>query len=176
MDIIDFYRLEQKRVHSWLRNSVSDLTLEAWNQTVEGTGSNIAFLVWHCVRTEDNISRFILQKQPTTWGEGNWHERLGLPARVQGTGMETEEARAFRIANPALFMEYAGEVWKEFEAYLAGITDGGAELSERIVTVKPLGDMPAIQTIGQVCISHLFIHLGEIAFLLGCMGKKGLPF
>jgi hypothetical protein len=41
--------------------------------------------------------------------------------------------------------------------------------------VKPLGDMPAIQTIGQVCISHLFIHYGEIAQLLGSMEKQGLP-
>ena len=119
--------------------------------------------------------RFILQKQPTIWGDGNWHERLGLPPRAQGTGMQTDEARAFHIADPALFMEYTKEVWREFEAYLAGITDGGTELSERIVTVKPLGDMPAIQAIGQVCISHLFIHLGEVASLLGAMGKRGLP-
>ncbi len=175
MDIIDFYRLEQKRVHNWLRNSVSSLTPEEWNRTIEGTGNNTAFLVWHCVRTEDNILRFILQKQPTIWSEGNWHERLNLPARVQGTGMQTEEARAFRISDPRLFMQYTEEVWREYEAYLAGITDGGTELSERIVTVKPLGDMPAVQAIGQVCISHLFIHLGEIAFLLGCMGKQGLP-
>jgi hypothetical protein len=176
MDIIDFYRLDQKRVHNWLRRSISDLTPEEWNQTIEGTGNNIAFLVWHCVRTEDNILRFILQKRPTIWADENWHERLGLPPRVQGTGMPTEEARALRIADPALFMQYVEEVWREFEAYLAGIADGGAELSERIVTVKPLGDMPAIQTIGQVCISHLFIHLGEIALLRGTMGKKGLTF
>ena len=172
MNIIDFYRMEQKRVHNWLRRSISDLTLEEWNQTIEGTGNNIAFLIWHCVRTEDNILRFILLKQPTIWGDGNWHERLGLPPRVQGTGMQTEEARSFRIADPALFKEYAEEVWQEFEAYLASITDGGAELSARVVTVKPLGDMPAIQAIGQVCISHLFIHLGEVALLLGSMGKK----
>jgi hypothetical protein len=175
MDIIDFYRLEQKRVHSWMRRSIRDLTSEEWNQTIEGTGNNIAFLVWHGVRTEDNILRFILQNRPTIWGDGNWHERLGLPPRVQGTGMPTEEARAIRIVDPVLFMEYVEEVWREFEAYLVDITDGGAELSERIVTVKPLGDMPAIQTIGQVCISHLFIHLGEIALLLATMGKKGLP-
>ena len=37
MDIIDFYRLEQKRVHSWMRRSVRDLTPEEWNQTIEGT-------------------------------------------------------------------------------------------------------------------------------------------
>jgi len=89
--------------------------------------------------------------------------------------MQTEEARTIRIDNPALFMEYTEEVWRESEAYLTGITDGGAELSARVVTVKPLGDMPAIQTIGQVCISHLFLHLGEVALLVGSMGKKGLP-
>jgi DinB family protein len=175
VDIIDFYRLEQKRVHSWMRQSIRDLTPEEWNQTIEGVGNNIAFLVWHCVRTEDNILRFILQKRPTIWGEGNWHERLGLPPRVQGTGMPTEEARTIRIADPVLFMEYVEEVWREFEAYLAGITDGGADLSARVVTVKPLGVMPAIQAIGQVCISHLFLHLGEVALLLGSTGKKGLP-
>ncbi len=175
MDIIDFYRLEQKRIHNWMRQSISDLTPEEWNRTIEGIGNNIAFLAWHCVRTEDNILRYILQKRPTIWADGNWHERLGLPPRVQGTGMLAEEARSLSIADPALFMEYVEEVWKEFEAYLADISDGGAELSTRIVTVKPLGDMPAIQTIGQVCISHLFIHYGEIALLLGTMGKQGLP-
>jgi hypothetical protein len=175
MDIIDFYRLEQKRIHDWMRQGISDLTTDEWNHTIEGSGNNIAFLVWHCVRTEDNILRFILQGRPTIWGEGNWHERLGLPFREQGTGMATEEARAFRIADPRLFMEYVEEVWREFEAYLASISDGGAELSERMVTVKPRGDLPAIQAIGLVCISHLFMHYGEIALLRGTMGKRGLP-
>lgn len=69
MDIIDFYRLEQKRVHNWMRRSISDLAPEEWNRTIEGIGNNIAFLVWHCVRTEDNILRFILQKRPTIWAD-----------------------------------------------------------------------------------------------------------
>ena len=175
MDIIDFYRLEQKRIHDWMRRGISDLTPEEWHHTVEGSGNTIAFLVWHCARTEDNILRFILQGRPTIWVDGNWYERLGLPSRVQGTGMPTEEARAIHIADPKLFMEYVEEVWREFETYLAGISDGGAELSKRIVTVKPLGDMSAIRVTGQVCISHLFIHYGEIALLRGTMGKRGLP-
>jgi DinB family protein len=175
MDIIEYYRLDQKRLHNWMRRDISDLTPDEWHHTIEGRGNNIAFLVWHCARTEDNILRFILQRRPTIWMDGNWHERLGLPPRVQGTGMATEEARALHIADLKLFMEYVEEVWREFEAYLADISDGGAELSERVVTVKPLGDMPAIQAIGQVCITHPYIHLGEIAMLLGTMGKQGLP-
>ena len=175
MDIIDFYRLEQKRVHNWLHNGVSNLTPEEWNRTIEGTGNNISFLVWHCVRTEDNILRFILQGRAPLWNEGGSHERLNLPPRTQGTGMSTEEAQAFHIHDPELFLVYTEEVWSEFEAYLAGITDGGAELSARMVKVRPLGEMPAILAIGQVCISHLFTHYGEISLLRGQFAKKGTP-
>ena len=175
MDIIDFYRHEQKRLHDEMRGGVSDLTPEEWNLKIEGRGNSIAFLVWHCARTEDNILRFILQGRSTIWAEDKWHERLNLPPRVQGTGMATEEARAFHLADPVLFMQYVNKVWREYESYLAGITDGGAALSERMVTVKPLGDMPAILAIGQVCISHCFIHLGEIALLRGTLGKRGMP-
>ena len=175
MNIIDFFIIEQKRLHNWMGASLSDLTPEEWHYMPQGKVNNIAFLAWHCVRTEDNILRFILQQRPPVWNEGNWHERLALPPRVQGTGMATEEARTFRIADTGLFMQYTGAVWQEFEEYLAAITDGGAELSQRTVTVKPLGSMPALQSIGQVCITHCFIHLGEIACLLGELGKQGLP-
>jgi hypothetical protein len=176
MDIIDFFRAEQKRLHSEMRSRIAELTPEEWHYELAGSTNSIAFLVWHCARTEDNILRFILQGRNTIWGEGNWHERLGLPPRVQGTGMATGEARAFHIADIPLFMQYVEQVWREYEEYLAGITDGGAALSERIVTVKPLGEMPAIRVIGQVCISHLFMHLGEIAVIRGTMGKRGLLF
>jgi hypothetical protein len=173
MDIIDFFRAEQKRLHREMRNSIATLTQEEWHYELGGSTNTIAFLVWHCVRTEDNILRFILEGRNTVWNEGNWHERLGLPPRVQGTGMVHQEARAFHIAEIPLFMQYVEEVWREYEEYLAGITDGGVALSERMVTVKPLGEMPAVRAIGQVCISHLFIHYGEIAAILGAMGKRG---
>lgn len=174
MDIIEFFRHEQKRLHQWMREAVSDLTKEEWNTLPAGNGNNIAFLFWHSVRTEDNILRFILQGRPPIWNEGNWHERLNSPERAQGTGMSTEESQAFRIDNPELLMSYAEEVWREYEGYLGGITDGGAELSARMVTVKPLGEMPAILTIGQVCLSHLFTHYGEIALIRGQFARRGM--
>lgn len=176
MNIIDFYCLEHKRLHNAIRRAVSDLTPDEWHHKLEGTGNNIAFLVWHCVRTEDGIHRFILQGRTPIWNEGKWHERLNLPPRIQGTGMPMEEAQALTVSDPALFMHYAEQVWQEFEAYLAGITDGGAELSERIVMVKPLGNMSAILAIGQVCLTHCFTHLGEIALLRGSIGKQGMSF
>jgi hypothetical protein len=175
MDIIDFYRKEQKRLHEGLRSSVDGLTLDEWHYIIPGTGNHIAFLMWHGARTEDNILRFILQGRTPIWNEENWPERLALPPRVQGTGMATAEAQTLHIADPALFMQYVEQVWREYEVYLALISDGGAELAERMVKIKPLGTLPALQAIGQVCISHLFIHLGEITLLLGAQGKKGWP-
>jgi hypothetical protein len=174
MNIIDFFRMEQRRLHDLLRASVSNLTPDEWHYTLAGRGNHIAFLMWHSVRTEDNVLRYILQGRPPIWNEGNWHERLGLPPRVQGTGMATDDAQALHINDPLLFMQYAEQVWQEFEAYLASVNDGGDELSERIVMVRPLGNMPALRTIGQVCISHLFMHVGEISLLLGAQGKKGM--
>jgi hypothetical protein len=174
MDIIDFLRHEQKRLHQWMREAVKDLTTQEWNTLPTGNGNSIAFLFWHSVRTEDNILRFILQGRAPIWNEGNWAERLHLPTRTQGTGMDTEDAQALRINDPELFMTYVETVWREYETFLAGITDGGAALSARIVKVKPLGEMPAILAIGQVCITHLFTHYGEIALLRGQLEKQGM--
>jgi hypothetical protein len=172
MDIIDFFRAEQKNLHAALRSSVSDLTPDEWHYTL-GNGNHIAFILWHCVRTEDNIMRFILQQRPPIWNEGNWHERLQLPPRVQGTGMATEEAHTLHLNDPALFMQYAEQVWRESEQYLASINDGGAALSQRMVMVKPLGEITALWAIGRVCITHLLTHLGEISLLRGAQGKQG---
>ena len=88
--------------------------------------------------------------------------------------MSTDDSQAFRSNDPEVCMIYAEEVWSECETYLAGSTHGGAALSARMVKVKPLGEMPAILTIGQVCISHLFTHYGEIALIRGEFGKKGM--
>lgn len=175
MDIIEFFCSEQKRLHAWMQEAVGDLTIEEWNTVPAGNGNSIAFLFWHAVRTEDNILRFILQGRPTIWNEGNWHERLSLPLRAQGTGMPTEEAQGFHVDDPDLLLAYARQVWHEFETYLAAITDGGAELSARKLMVKPLGEMPAIQVVGQVCITHLFSHYGEIALIRGQFNKRGMP-
>jgi hypothetical protein len=177
MNIIDYFRAERQRLHEYLRFTVNDLTTDEWHYTLSGTGNHIAFLMWHIVSTEDGALRFLLQGRSPIWAEYHWRERLGLPSRGQGTGMSTEEAHTLRINDPALFMEYAEQVWREFEEYLAQITDGGASLSNHMIMVKPLGrEMPALSMIGEVCLSHLFMHLGEITLLRGALGKQGFPF
>lgn len=171
IDIIGFYRQEQRRIHTGLREAVQALTSDEWHFLLPGTGNHIAFTFLHCVRTEDNVFRFILRGRPPIWNAKKWYESLGLPERIQGTGLSTDEARHLIVNDPPLLLQYAEQVWQDSEIYLASITDGGVALANRIITVNPLGNMPALQVIGQVCISHFFLHLGEIYALLGAQGK-----
>ena len=40
------------------------------------------------------------------------------------------------------------------------------------VLVKPLGEMPAIRALGQVCMTHGFTHLGELETYRTLLGLK----
>ncbi len=59
----------------------------------------------------------------------------------------------------ALFKEYMKKVWASTDEFLASAKP---EDLERTVTVKPLGDMTAIQALGRICLTHAMTHLGEI--------------
>jgi hypothetical protein len=64
-----------------------------------------------------------------------------------------------RIKDLGLFREYMTKVWAATDEYLAKVDPAALDT---VVTIKPLGDMPAIRALAQVCVSHGFTHVGEI--------------
>lgn len=158
----DFIRAQLKRLHAGFDRTLAELTPTQLH-AVPGAhpkANTIAWGIWHYVRTEDNIVRWVIQdRRPPIWVEDGYAQRLGLPPTAQGTGMSTEEAQALRIKDVPLFQEYTAKVWASTEALLASATPA---LLERTVTVKPLGDMSVIQCLGQVGLTHGMTHLGEI--------------
>ena len=170
MTLVEFLQAELRRLHTLMDRAVADLTPEQWHAVPGGRSraNTIAFEVWHYVRTEDNIVRFILQnRRPTVWMEGGWAERLGLPPVAQGTGMTTEEAQALRIRDLDAFKQYMQEVWRSTDEYLAA---PDPTTFDRPVLVKPLGEMPAIRALGQVCMSHGFTPLGGLELARTLLG------
>ena len=132
--------------------------------------NHIAFEMWHYARTEDNIVRFILQeRRPTVWMEGSWADRLGLPPVVQGTGMTSEDAHALRINDIPAFLDYKPQVYDSTKEWLSNPDESEFDKS---VTVKPLGEMPTIRALGQVCMTHGFTHLGELELIRTLLGLK----
>ena len=173
----EFIRAQLKRLHTGLGKSLDDLTPQQLHAVPGGhpKANTIAWGLWHYARTEDNIVRWgIQERRPPIWTEAGYGERLGLPPVAQGTGMSTEDAHALRIKDLPLFEEYMQKVWAGTEELLAGATPA---LFEKMVTVKPLGEMSVIQCLGQVGLVHGMTHLGEIELartLVGAGTVSGL--
>lgn len=158
----DFIRAQLGRLHAGLDKIVTELTPEQLHAVPAGhpKANTVAWGIWHYVRTEDNIVRWVIQeRRPPVWTEGGYGPRLGLPPAAQGTGMSTEEAQALRITDLPLFREYTQKVWASTEELFDSAT---AALLEKTITVKPLGDMTVVQCLGQVGLTHGMTHLGEI--------------
>ncbi len=166
----EFIASALKHYHRALDKGIADLTPEQLHAVPGGhpRANTIAFEIWHVVRTEDNVVRFVLQnRRPTVWAEGGYAERLGLPPVAQGTGMATAEAQALRINDVPLFTEYMQKVWASTDELLAAPDPAALE---KTVTVKPLGEMPAIRALGQVVLTHGMTHVGEIELIRTLVG------
>jgi len=152
MTAVDLMKLELARLHKSYDKVLDDLTPEQLHRVPAGH-PKANTIAW-------GVVRFILQnRRPIVWAEGGYGEKLGLPPVAQGTGMSTEEAQALRIKDLALFREYVNRVWASTDEYLAKVDPA---ILDATVTIKPLGDMPGIRALAQVCVSHGFTHAGEI--------------
>jgi hypothetical protein len=172
MTLVQFIEAEIRRLHAMLGAATKGLTPEQWHAVPANNpnANHIAFEMWHYVRTEDNIVRFILQnRRPTVWMDGKWADRLGLPPVAQGTGMPVADAQALRIADLDAFAQYTRDVYASTDEWLANPDESTFAAP---VTVKPLGEMPAIRALGQVVMTHGFTHLGEIELIRTLMGLK----
>jgi hypothetical protein len=162
MTALELMKLELARLHKSYDKTLDELTPEQLHRVPAGhaRANHIAWGVWHYVRTEDNVVRYILQnRRPIVWAEGGYADKLGLPPVAQGTGMSTEESQALRIKDLGLFREYMGRVWASTDDFLATVDPAALDAT---VTIRPLGDMPGIRALAQVCVSHGFMHVGEI--------------
>ena len=123
MSTVDFIRGSLKQMHNMYDDAIRDLTSEQMQWRGNDKGQPISFVLWHYVRTEDNIIQFVLQRKPTVWMEGGWDKKFGLHATAQGTGMSLADAQNLRLEPKADFETYMRAVWEATDAYLASADD-----------------------------------------------------
>jgi hypothetical protein len=169
-ELLDYLRRELNAMHRLYDHVTSDLTDEQANAVPANGKQNLAFSLWHYVRTEDNAIQFVIQRKPTVWMEGGWPERFGLDPKSQGTGFSDDEARGFRLQGIAPFRAYMADVFARTESFAAALTP---EDCDRRVTVKPLGEMSILTAISGLCMTHGYRHLGEIEFAKGLVAGRG---
>ncbi|MDO8614955.1 MAG: DinB family protein [Dehalococcoidia bacterium] len=171
MSTVDFIRGSMRQLHNTYDEVIADLSPDQLHWRANETGLPISFILWHYVRTEDNIIQFVLQHKPTVWLEGGWNEKLGLDRISQGTGMSLQDAQSLRINSKETWLGYQSAVWRATDEFLGAADD--AFLLEKTI-VKPLGEMPIQNAIGNMCLTHGFTHLGEIAHVRGLLGLRGM--
>ena len=169
--LAQFLQQSFRSQHSQIDQATRELTPEQLHWLPENSPANhIGFTLWHYVRTEDNVVQFILQeRKPTIWIEGGYFERFNLDRIAQGTGMTTADAHALRLPPIDQWLEYQQAVWQATDAYLSSQSD---EDLDKKVTVRPFGEIPASQALGQVSLTHGHAHFGEICML---RVLQGLP-
>jgi hypothetical protein len=172
MTAVEFIHSELTRLHRMLDATLTDITDAQLHQVPGGhpAANTIAWGLFHVVRTEDNVVRFVLQnRRPPVWTEGGYADRLGLPPVAQGTGMSAADAQALRLGDVGLFREYMQKVWASTDELFARAEPG---FFERVVTIKPLGEMPALRALGQVCLSHGLMHAGQMELARTLVGAR----
>ena len=83
MAIVELIGSHLQRLHEALETATTDLTTEQLHWQPPAGGNHVAFSLWHYVRTEDNLVRFVLQERglPCGWrmagtsdsGWNAWH-------------------------------------------------------------------------------------------------------
>src|SRR2546421_2643880 len=160
MTLLESLSTDLRRLHDVLDKSLDGLTIEQLHMVPAGhpKANTIAWNLWHYVRTEDNVVRFVLQdRRPTVWVEGGYPERLGLPPAAQGTGMSTEEAHALRLRDVPLFVGYMKKVWASTEEDVKALSPAGLD---RKGAGKFGGGMPGARRLGMVGLPPGLTHFG----------------
>ena len=172
MSQLNFVRDSLRNLHNSMSEATDGLTEEQAHWRPGDRGNHIGFIAWHYTRTVDNMVRYVLQRKPTVWMEGQWDQMFGLDSKAQGTGMSAVEAVDSRIADIPAFVRYMSGVWDETQAYLATVAED--ELGKRM-TIRPLGELTLEEVLGNVLLTHGYTHLGEIWLLRGLQGLRGNP-
>lgn len=173
MTVVELLSSQLERLHANLEDAVKDLTPEQLHWRPSEGCNHIAFSLWHYVRTEDNLIRFVLQnRRPTVWLEHGWNDRFSLDRVAQGTAMSPEDAAAIRLPSAQEFLPYMRAVWQATEEYLRSITDDDLQT---VFTMRPMGERPAAQILIENVLTHGFSHLGEMWVLRGLQGFQGSP-
>jgi len=158
------------QLREWLDDALKGLSADQLNYLPDGRTVSIGFNAWHVYRTADNIVNFVMKREQPIWIRTGLVEKMGLPKVDQGTGMALDDARAIKINDGPLLLEYGNSVMGEVLDYLKDVP---YSTLEEIQMIKPLGEMPKWRVFRQVVMTHGFMHLGEINAL---RGQLGLPF
>ena len=165
MDAIELLQEAFEHLHQAVREDLAEVEREwLWWQPAPGL-NHVGFLQWHLVRDEDTVLSHLAGEEEV-WQSGAWHERLGMDAKAQGTGIDPAALASLRY-DITLFNGYRDRVWAATGPRLARLKP--ASLRE---AAWPGSSWNVAQYLVEGCLCHSWLHLGEIRMIMGLRGWR----
>ena len=121
MNAIALLQAAFEDLHREVRADIAEIDANLlWWQPAAGV-NHAGFVAWHIVRDEDAVVSY-LAKRPQIWVREGWHNRFGMDAEGQGTGLDADRLRTFRY-DIAELMQYAERVWAATKPALAALRE-----------------------------------------------------
>ncbi len=173
MDATTLLREQFKVAHGMLEGTMQDVTAEHAHWSPPGKANPLGATYAHVVIGEDVMfNRMVKGAAPlfaTTWAGKTG---LSEPPPTPDSGSWDEWARSVQIDVPAL-QGYAKAVYEASDEYLASLS---ADELARELDLSQLGKQTVGWFLGNIALSHISHHCGEVACLKGLQGAKGYPF
>lgn len=165
MDAIQFILTAVNGLHQALINDVKTLTVDQLKWKPAAKANPIGFLLWHAIRVEDNAVTS-WQKKASVWEEDKWYEKMGLDAKVYGTGFGEMDVDKIAKLSLNLLNEYAEKVFRNTASYIQSLEDDKLDFAPNVERPNwTIGFM-----INNFIIAHGWWHLGEIRYVKGLQG------
>ena len=153
--------------------AIEDLTSKELHFRAHPHTNSIGFEAWHIARTVDNLIHFAFEREQPVWLQQGLDKAWDLPRVDQGTGMDPEVAHEIHFPGAEALAAYIRDVAVAVEPRIEAM-DG--DYLQALTTIRPQGDLPRIDIIGQIIIAHGNNHLGQMNLARTLQGKEGLGF
>ncbi|MFD5426015.1 DinB family protein [Streptomyces sp. NPDC127084] len=157
------------RVHEAVHDAVEGLAVDDLHARLDGGANNIAWLVWHLARIQDDHVADAAGREQV-WSADGWFERFGLPfdASATGYGQTSSQVAQVRVESPELLLGYVDAVHTRTLEFIGGLR--GTALNR---VVDESWSPPV--TLGVRLVSVIadgLQHAGQAAFIRGALRRR----
>ena len=175
MDSVATLREQFKTAHGMLEGTMQDVTADQASWSPPGIANPLGATYAHTAIGEDLMVNGML-KGAAPFALSSWASKAGVsePPPMPDQGDWDQWARKVKVDVGAL-RQYAQAVYQNTDQYLASLDDAALD-KEIDLSAFHLGKQTVGWFLGNILLSHVHHHCGEISCLKGVQGTKGYPF
>lgn len=153
----------------YLNATMQDVTHEQFNWQPAGLTNPMSCTYFHIASAEDFFLNRVIKGGALAFMSDDWAQKTGV-TQIPGPrgGWDQFRQKSFEIGP---IREYALHVQGMVDAYVNVLTP--EELAREVVS---MGKAATVASIFNSMTVHSAFHTGEIAFIKGLLGVKGIPF